>query len=61
MFFDKKGETIMMQAQRQYTIGNFFGAYVRNTIIVPGMKETEDEKKREKELFEIVEDYIEQA
>lgn len=55
-----------MMAQRDYrndVINNIFGNYIRNMRQVPGREERENggTKDREQLLFEMVDDYIEQA
>ncbi|MGL6201505.1 MAG: hypothetical protein ACRC3H_21495 [Lachnospiraceae bacterium] len=52
-----------MQAQAYHVTSNIFGPYVLNTKVIPGLekRDHEKEKKREAELFETIDDYIEQA
>ncbi len=55
-----------MMKNRHYRTGvtsNIFGSYVMNMKYVPGKEEKEDAgaKERERHLFEMVDDYIEQA
>jgi hypothetical protein len=55
-----------MMTNRHYRTGvtsNIFGSYVMNMRQVPGREEKEDAgaKERERHLFEMVDDYIEQA
>ena len=40
---------------------NIFGSYIYNTKVVPGRRRMEERKEKIKQLFEIVDDYIEQA
>lgn len=53
----------MIQTQKNQTVNKIFGSYIDNTRSVPGYTEETDEnsKKKEKELFEMVDDYVEQA
>lgn len=54
----------MMQAQRQISRENMrtiFGAYIMSTLAIPGREQTTETKEKEKEVFEMVDDYIEQA
>ena len=55
-----------MMTNRHYRTGvtnNIFGSYVMNMRQVPGREEKNDAeaKERERHLFEMVDDYIEQA
>ena len=55
-----------MMTNRHYRTGvtsNIFGSYVMNMRQVPGREEKADAgaKERERHLFEMVDDYIEQA
>lgn len=55
-----------MMKNRHYRTGvtsNIFGSYVMNMRQVPGREEKSDaeSKERERHLFEMVDDYIEQA
>ena len=55
-----------MIQNRHYRTGvtsNIFGSYVMNMRQVPGREEKNDaeSKERERHLFEMVDDYIEQA
>lgn len=57
---------ITMMKNRHYRTGvtsNIFGSYVMDMKYVPGREEKEDAgaKERERHLFEMVDDYIEQA
>lgn len=49
--------------ERTYTFANFFGSYILNTRTVPGYHEINDGREHftVKELFEIIDDYIEEA
>lgn len=49
--------------QMNYAAANIFGPYIVKTRVIPGVKclDRKEEKKKEKELFESVDDYIEQA
>lgn len=41
---------------------DFFGSYVKNTRVIPSVaEEFNKEKVNQKEIFEIIDDYIEQA
>lgn len=41
---------------------DFFGSYVKNTKRIPSAKErTYEERRKQKEIFEVIDDYIEQA
>lgn len=40
---------------------NIFGSYIYNTRIVPRKQKMEEKKEKTRQLFEIVDDYIEQA
>lgn len=41
---------------------DFFGSYVKNTKMIPSAKErTYEERRKQKEIFEVIDDYIEQA
>ena len=40
---------------------NIFGSYIYNTKFVPGKEKMEEKKEKIRKLFEIVDDYIEQA
>ncbi|WP_159441991.1 hypothetical protein [Clostridium sp. Marseille-P2415] len=53
----------MTEAQKNQTVNKIFGSYIGNTRFVPGAAEEKDEssKKKEEELFEMVDDYVEQA
>lgn len=53
---------IMIQVQKQnnFNIGQIFGSYVLNMKYVPG-REDEKYEQKEKALFEVVDDYVEQA
>lgn len=46
-----------------YGLSDIFGPYIFNTRVVPGKEGNADQKEKEKirQLFEIVDDYIEQA
>lgn len=62
---DYRGGITMMK-NRHYRTGvtsNIFGSYVMNMRQVPGREEKSDaeSKERERHLFEMVDDYIEQA
>lgn len=50
-------------AAKGYGLSDIFGPYIFNTRFVPGKEESADQKEKEKirQLFEIVDDYIEQA
>ncbi len=61
-----------MQATASYNMGyranggmvmdmDFFGSYVKNTKVIPSVKESYEEKAKQREIFEIIDDYIEQA
>lgn len=56
----------MMQAQVQRNVnvtGNIFGTYILKMRTIPGRRENifQAEKEEEKKLFEMVDEYIEQA
>lgn len=40
---------------------NIFGSYIYNTKSIPGKQGMEEKKEKINKLFEIVDDYIEQA
>lgn len=40
---------------------DFFGSYVKNTKVIPSVKESYEERAKQREIFEIIDDYIEQA
>jgi len=40
---------------------NIFGSYIYNTKSVPGKQGMEEKKEKISKLFEIIDDYIEQA
>ena len=42
-------------------IRNLFGSYIMKMTEVPGRHVTKEDKAKEQELFEMVDDYIEQA
>ncbi|MGN0403698.1 MAG: hypothetical protein ACI4F1_00600 [Bariatricus sp.] len=52
----------MIQGNRS-TVANryIFGSYIWNTRVIPGREEAEDVKEKQQQLFEMIEDYIEQA
>ena len=52
-----------MIAKTQYKFSNFFGRYILNTRILPGYQEENSERFHfsEKEMFELIDDYIEDA
>lgn len=52
-----------MEKQTNQNSNKIFGTHVSNTRCVPGYTEATDEnsKKKQEELFEIVDDYVEQA
>lgn len=52
-----------MESMEKTAVKNIFGSYIMNTRWVPGVKRDDSAKSiiREKELFEAVDDYIEQA
>ena len=61
-----------MQATASYNMGyranggmvmdmDFFGSYVKNTKVIPSVKESYEERAKQREIFEIIDDYIEQA
>ncbi|MBS5284908.1 MAG: hypothetical protein KHY46_13790 [Clostridiales bacterium] len=53
-----------MMMQRQDPVYScFFGPYILTTRIIPGKQQDniKEEKERENELFEMIDDYIEQA
>lgn len=52
---------MMMQAKPCYATKNIFGPYINATILIPGRQENAKGKEEEKELFEMVDDYIEEA
>lgn len=59
-------EGLDMMTNRHYRTGvtnHIFGSYIMNMKQVPGREEKEDaaSKERERHLFEMVDDYIEQA
>lgn len=53
----------MQEIEQKIGSGYFFGSYIRNTHTIYGYDEREEaeRKRKEKEMFEIIEDYIEQA
>lgn len=51
---------IQVQKQNNLNIGQIFGSYVLNMKYVPG-REDEKYEQKEKALFEMVDDYVEQA
>lgn len=56
-------EITMTQTVKNYATANIFGSYILRMREVPGRKIIDElkEKKREKELFETIDDYVEQA
>lgn len=53
---------VAAEVQRNYATANIFGAYIMNMREIPGKKtsDREEDKKREQEWFELIDDYIEQ-
>lgn len=53
----------MTQTVKNYATANIFGSYILRMREVPGRKIIDElkEKKREKELVETIDDYVEQA
>lgn len=56
---DKK----MTQTVKSYATANIFGSYILRMREIPGRSTIDElkEKKKEKELFEVIDDYVEQA
>ncbi len=61
-----------MQAAAGYNMGyranagmvmdmDFFGSYVKNTKTIPSAKESYEKREKQREIFEVIDDYIEQA
>ena len=52
-----------MTATLNYETANIFGSYIMNMRRVPGAEfhNEKEEKRKEKELFETIDDYVEQA
>lgn len=59
----KFGRMIMMMQRQDPVYSCFFGPYILTTRIIPGKQQDniQEEKERENELFEMIDDYIEQA
>ena len=53
--------TIKIMKNKKNPTDNIFGAYIMNTRIISGKKSSVKDKEREQELFEVIDDYIEQA
>ncbi|MBD9017988.1 MAG: hypothetical protein EGR13_06670, partial [Coprococcus comes] len=53
----------MMTAEKQIPVEmkRLFGSYIMKMTEVPGRHATKEDKVREQKLFEMVDDYIEQA
>ena len=53
----------MMTAEKQIPVEmkRLFGSYIMKMTEVPGRRATKEDKVREQKLFEMVDDYIEQA
>ena len=53
----------MMQTQMnsEKVTKNIFGSYIYKIRIVPGCEVKESDKEKEKRLFKMIDDYIEQA
>ena len=53
----------MTQTVKNYATANIFGSCILKMREVPGRRIIDElkEKKREKELFETIDDYVEQA
>lgn len=53
----------MTCAQKNYATADIFGKFIASRRVVPDRKEIDEgkAKRKEKELFETVDDYIEQA
>lgn len=53
----------MQERKQRMETSYFFGPYIRNTHTVYGYDEKKEKetKKKEKEMFEMIKDYIEQA
>lgn len=58
-------EEIRMMAQsvcrESIVTKHIFGSYIYNTRVVPRKQKVEEKKEKIRQLFEIVDDYIEQA
>ncbi|MGN0268018.1 MAG: hypothetical protein ACI4D7_10115 [Lachnospiraceae bacterium] len=58
---------MMMQQKVQvnYATASIFGSYINRVKTIPGRERTEEQRRKDKEriaaMFEIIEDYIEQA
>ena len=52
-----------MTATLNYATANIFGSYIMNMRKVPGadFRNEKEEKQKEKDLFEAIDDYVEQA
>ncbi|WP_313071296.1 hypothetical protein [Lacrimispora sp.] len=50
----------MAQVQNDNNSNKFFGSYILNTKYIPG-REGEVDKQNEEALFEMIDDYVEQA
>lgn len=59
----KMEEMNMMTAEKQIPVEmkRLFGSYIMKMTEVPGRHATKEDKAREQKLFEMVDDYIEQA
>ena len=58
-----KEETIMTGTVKNYATASIFGAYILRMREIPGRKIVDElkEKKAERERFEVIDDYVEQA
>ena len=53
----------MIQTVKSYATANIFGSYIQRMREIPGRSIIDElkEKKKGKELFEVIDDYVEQA
>jgi len=53
----------MLAQRKAFALNNIFGPYVMNTRVVPGKEkqDTERDAKDRQEVFEAIEDYVEEA
>lgn len=54
---------MMTKTVKNYATANIFGPYILRMRQIPGRKAADilAEKKKEKELFRVIDDYVEQA
>lgn len=60
---NKEEITMMTKTVKNYATANIFGPYILRMRQIPGRKcvNTSRDKEREKQLFQVIDDYVEQA